>query len=257
MNQHISKIRKSIEPYRQKILHHPVYDAIKTIDDVQVFMYHHVYAVWDFMSLLKSLQHELTCTTIPWYPKGTGNIRYFINEIVVGEEADITPKGERKSHFELYLDAMQQCEAPNDAINDFIRILKQEGNFEDAFLAANTPLAAIGFVNNTFEVIHSRKIYLQAAVFTFGREDLIPAMFTSMINELNEKFPSKISKFKYYLDRHIQIDGDHHSVLALQMLEELCGNNEVYWKEAEQVAIKALRKRIDLWDAVCKIVTKQ
>ena len=82
-------------------------------------------------------------------------------------------------------------------------------------------------------------------------------MFTSMINELNEKFPSKISKFKYYLDRHIQIDGDHHSVLALQMLEELCGNNEVYWKEAEQVAIKALRKRIDLWDAVCKIVTKQ
>src|ERR1700756_1207724 len=111
MNAHIEQIKKNIEPLRQQIINHKVYGAIKDLDDLKIFMQHHVYAVWDFMSLLKALQNNLTCTTIPWFPVGDAETRHLINEIVVGEEADVDNDGNRKSHFELYLSAMQQCKA--------------------------------------------------------------------------------------------------------------------------------------------------
>jgi hypothetical protein len=99
MNEQIEKIRKSIAPLREEIINHPVYSSIKDIDDLRVFMEFHVYAVWDFMSLLKTLQNNLTCTTVPWFPKGSADTRHLINEIVVGEESDIDLNGIRKSHF--------------------------------------------------------------------------------------------------------------------------------------------------------------
>ena len=124
MNRHILKIQTRIEPLRQQIINHEVYSAINDIDDLKVFMQYHVFAVWDFMSLLKALQNNLTCTTIPWFPKGSADTRHLINEIVVGEESDVDLNGERKSHFELYLDAMKQCEADTSSIELFTSILK-------------------------------------------------------------------------------------------------------------------------------------
>ena len=81
MTTQIEKIKRTIEPLRQEIINHKVYSAIKDIDDLKVFMQFHVYAVWDFMSLLKTLQGNLTCTSVPWFPKGTADTRYLINEI--------------------------------------------------------------------------------------------------------------------------------------------------------------------------------
>ena len=94
----------------------------------------------------------------------------------------------------------------------------------------------------------SNKDYLQAAIFTFGREDLIPGMFVSLVNDIHKNFPNSISIFKYYLERHIEVDGDHHSHLALQMTSNLCGTNEQFWKEAEKATVESLQKRIELWD---------
>ncbi len=98
MQEHLDKIKANIEPLRQQIIHHKVYSAIRTIEDLNVFMEHHVFAVWDFMSLLKSLQNKLTCTSVPWFPRGDADSRFLINEIVVGEESDIDSHGIRKSH---------------------------------------------------------------------------------------------------------------------------------------------------------------
>ena len=246
----IEKIKRAIEPLRQEIINHKVYSAIKDIDDLKVFMQFHVYAVWDFMSLLKTLQRNLTCTSVPWFPTGKADTRYLINEIVVSEESDIDLNGIRKSHFELYLDAMKQCGADTSKIEVFIDVLKNTGNFDSSYLASETPKEAKEFVDFTFKVINSGKDYLQSAIFTFGREDLIPGMFISLINEMHKNFPDDISIFKYYIERHIEVDGDHHSHLAIQMTANLCKDNEEYWKEAEEVVINSLKRRVELWNGV-------
>ncbi len=248
MTEEIEKIRKAIEPLRQQIINHKVYSAIKDLNDLKVFMQYHVYAVWDFMSLLKTLQKNLTCIDVPWYPKGSADNRYLINEIVVGEESDIDHNGIRKSHFEIYLDAMKQCGADTSQMENFIDELKKTGNFNTAFQSSQTPIEAKEFVEFTFNIIDIGKDYLQSAIFTFGREDLIPGMFISIVNDIHNKFPDSISIFKYYLERHIEVDGDHHSHLAIQMTSSLCANNPLFWEEAEKVVIASLQKRINLWD---------
>jgi hypothetical protein len=250
MNAQIEKLQQAIEPLRQQIINHQVYDLITSIDDLGVFMNHHIYAVWDFMSLLKALQQNLTCTGVPWFPVGSANARYLINEIVTGEESDVDGNGDRKSHYEMYLEAMQQCDADAAGFLNFISALKNTGDLQAAFNFAETPGTAGAFVEHTFDVINSNKAYLQAAVFTFGREDLIPKMFLSIVNDLNSKFPEQVSQFKYYLDRHIEVDGDHHSHLALEMTAELCGDDLQKWDEITAAAITALQKRIGLWDGV-------
>ncbi len=256
MHPNIIKIQERIAPLRQEIINHKVYSAISEIEDLQVFMEHHIFAVWDFMSLLKALQINLTCTTLPWFPVGDPVTRQLINEIVAGEESDVDANGAIKSHFELYLDAMDQCGANTKPINIFLQELKNGKSFNEAFTKADVPAAAKDFVNATFETINSGKTHLQAASFTFGREDLIPNMFFSMVNDLNSTRADKVSIFKYYLERHIEVDGDHHSHLALSMTEKLCEKDEAFWAEAEETTKQALQKRIDLWDAAYAEIVK-
>jgi hypothetical protein len=252
MNRHILRIQQVIEPLRQEIIHHQVYSVINDLDDLKVFMQYHIYAVWDFMSLLKALQINLTCTTTPWFPVGSANTRYLINEIVAGEESDVDGAGVRKSHYEMYLEAMEQCGADTTAIYKFIQALKETNSLQEAYAIAGVPPEAREFVDYTFEVINSQQSHLQSAAFTFGREDLIPNMFVAIVGDLNKKFPDQLSLIKYYLERHIEVDGDHHSHLALAMTAELCGDDEASWKAAEQVIIASLKQRINLWDGVYK-----
>jgi len=255
MNKRIKQLQKAIEPLRQEIVNHKVYSAIKGLDDLKVFMEYHIYAVWDFMSLLKSLQNGLTCTAVPWFPRGDAGTRHLINEIVAGEESDVDENGRRISHFELYLEAMEQCGADTTKITAFLSHLGNNGKMEAAFEHADVPAEARQFVRFTFDIIDSKKDYLQAAAFTFGREDLIPGMFLSIIKEVHKNFPGQISVFKYYIERHIEVDGDHHSNLALQMTEDLCGNNEAFWMEAQEASVASLKKRIKLWDGVYEHLT--
>lgn len=247
-NPHIQKIKEAIEPLRQQIINHKVYGVINNVEALKIFMQYHVYAVWDFMSLLKSLQSNLTCTSVPWFPVGSADTRFLINEIVVGEESDVDQQGNRTSHFELYLSAMKQAGADISVIETFISSLKKNKNLSLAYDEAVVPEAARKFVDFTFSVINSGKPHLQAAIFTFGREDLIPGMFHSIINDIDKQNPESISIFKYYLERHIEVDGDHHSHLAIAMTENLCCTDEQYWKEATESTIASLQNRISLWN---------
>lgn len=255
MSEELENIQQELAVIKDGIVNHKVYKVINTIEDLSIFMKYHVYAVWDFMSLLKSLQINLTCTTLPWFPVGSGSTRSLINEIVAGEESDIDYHGVKKSHFEMYLDAMEQCGADTAEIKSFIAALQAGQTLDQAYAIAGTPQEARAFVNFTFEIIHSQKSHLQAGAFTFGREDLIPNMFHSIVNDLNEKFPEQISLFKYYLDRHIEVDGDQHSHLALDMTTELCGQNDAYWQEVKHCSKASLNQRISLWDGVYKEIT--
>jgi hypothetical protein len=254
MNKHIEQLQANIEPLRQEIINHKVYTQINDIEDLQIFMQHHIYAVWDFMSLLKALQNNLTCTQVPWTPKGSAETRYLINEIVVGEECDVDLDGNRRSHFELYLDAMEQCGADTKQINAFIEKIQSNITVKESLSLTTDDKGINQFVNGTFDVIQSEKDYLQAAVFTFGREDLIPSMFISIVNDIYQRIPSSVSVFKYYLERHIEVDGDHHSHLALEMTSSLCGDDVSKWNEVEQAVTASLKQRIKLWDSVYEAI---
>lgn len=244
----IAQLQNAIAPLQEAIIQHPVYAAIHDLEDLHIFMSYHVYAVWDFMSLLKALQQGLTCVTVPWFPKGLADTRYLINEIVVGEESDVDMHGKRTSHFELYVEAMRQCGAETTSISTFISHLQGGSAMSEAYEKAETPQAARTFVDASFAIINSGKAHLQSAVFTFGREDLIPGMFYALVNDLHRQFPDSIANFKYYLDRHIEVDGGHHSALALQMTHHLCGEDPNKWQEAQEATLLCLQKRIGLWD---------
>jgi hypothetical protein len=252
----ISKIQGNISALKTTLTNHPLFNLINSAEDLHLFMQHHVYAVWDFMSLLKSLQRTLTCVEVPWFPKGDANTRFLINEIVVGEESDVDEDGNRCSHFELYLKAMQHAGAPTEEIHNFIHSLQHGGSLEDAFNHAHTADSVRNFVKFTFDIINSGKAHVMAAVFTFGREDLIPSMFMSLVSDMNNAFPDSFGTFKYYLDRHIEVDGDHHSHLALEMTSSLCGSDANKWIEAEIAVIKALEMRKLLWDGVLNNLQK-
>ncbi len=257
------KINTALAPYREQIVNHPVYKKIQTAEDVRVFMKYHVYAVWDFMSLLKALQRSLTRVELPWYPVGDAQTRFLINEIVVGEESDVDQFGVRMSHFELYLKAMKEMGADTEPIERFVQQLisqeigsdLNEDVLKSCFEAANAPAEARQFVSFTFETIRTNQPFLYASTFTFGREDLIPNMFMSIINDLSAELPQQVQTFKYYLDRHIEVDGDHHSHLALEMTAQLCGNDDDSWSKAEQWAVESLKRRIELWNGVLRELT--
>lgn len=248
MRTQIEKILNKIEPLRQEIIHHKIYSSIQNLEDLRIFMQYHIYAVWDFMSLLKTLQNNLTCTTVPWFPVGTGDNRYLINEIVVGEESDLDSEGIRKSHYEIYLNAMNQSGANTTQIQQFIEVLKKTNNLIMALNEADSPMEVKDFILFTFKIIETKKPYLQASLFTFGREDLIPNMFTTIVNDISKNVPSSTSIFKFYLERHIEIDGNHHKHLAYQMLYNLCEESEEKWQEAEDIAYESLKMRLRLWE---------
>lgn len=244
----LETLRTRIEPLRQQIVQHELYTKINTIEAIRVFMQHHVVAVWDFMSLLKSLQRELTCVSNPWLPVGSANTRYLINEIVTGEESDVDQAGNRISHFELYLKAMEQAGANKIPIQELISTLQTGKLVDQALATSSLPDAAKRFAQHTFDLIEKNQPHILAAVFTFGREDLIPDMFLSILNKIEPGSQYSIDLTKYYIERHIEVDGGHHSQLALEMTQELCGNDAQKWQEASAAVEKALASRVALWD---------
>lgn len=256
MNALLEHLESAISQNRQAIVEHTLYNKLTKLEHVQIFMEHHVYAVFDFMSLLKSLQQNLTCTSIPWLPKGNANTRYLINEIVCGEESDTDASGKRMSHFEMYLEAMEQAGANTQSIRTFIAAIKDGASIEAGFEIAATPPAARQFMSTTFDIIYHTNIATQTAVFTYGREDLIPNMFHVLVSDINNQFPNKIDKFKYYLDRHIEVDGDHHKILAKEMLLELLPNEQEAIVSIIKNVQKSLEARKVLWKGIEEIIIK-
>ena len=243
-----------LDEYRSVLVNHSLYNKINSIEAIQRFMETHVFAVWDFMSLLKRLQLELTCTSTPWIPVGNPITRRLINEIVFGEESDVDQNGQALSHFELYLRAMEDIGADTRAINSYIKQLKQGESWEKALVNSGASHAAIQFVHNTMDFVEHAPIHVVAGVFTYGREDLIPDMFISIVRELSEKGHSGAQTLVYYLERHIEIDGDEHGPMALQMIEELCEGDNTKKQESVHAAKQALESRVQLWDAIAETI---
>jgi Protein of unknown function (DUF3050) len=247
---------KAVEPYRQALATHQMYAAISSLDHVRTFMETHVFAVWDFMCLLKALQRAVTCTETPWTPRGDAATRRLINKIVLAEESDELPDGTCASHFELYLTAMEEAGANTLPIRTFIQELEAGHLVQVALERAKAPDGAREFVLNTMDIAQIGRPYAVAAAFAIGREDIIPGMFLELVQNLSGSAPrlhvdgASLSLFLYYLERHIELDGDEHSILAAKMMRNLCDGDEAKWRESADVAVNALQARAWLWDSV-------
>ncbi|OXB24267.1 heme oxygenase [Flavobacterium tructae] len=247
----IETINNSIQPQKDQLLQHSLYNKIQNIDDLHRFLETHVFAVWDFMSLLKALQSKLTCTSTPWFATKNPETRYLINEIVLAEETDLSIDGKRQSHYEMYIEAMEDCGADTSGINHFLAEVNSLHNIFVAIKQSSLHPDTKAFLDFTFRVIEEGKPHQIAAAFTFGREDLIPSMFTAILKNFQKNLPeTDLSKLLYYFERHIELDADEHGPMAMQMITDLCEDDAQKWKEVEEISILALEKRIGLWNAI-------
>ena len=241
----------SLDPLRAELVGHPVFRSVTTLPRLRVFMEHHVYPVWDFMSLLKSLQQTFAPHGSPWLPQGDGDIRRFVNEIVTEEESDqALPGGDAEfvSHFEMYRQSMGDIGADLGGIDDFVHCVATDG-LAKGLAKREVPEPARQFMRSTFDVVESGQPHRVAAAFALGREDIVPGMFKALLAEMKIT-EADAPTFHYYLTRHTHLDEESHGPMALRMLSRLCGDDAQREQETLETARAALQARIDFWDGV-------
>ena len=242
----------SLNPLKHKLENHPIFSRINSIDELIVFMEHHVFAVWDFMSLLKKLQKDLVPSGSPWVPNPNGNLVRFINEIVMEEESDQAfGKGNEityTSHYQIYLDAMTEVGASTNVVTEFVEEVSCKG-IHAAFNFSKLPEPSLKFMKHTFDLIEKGKSHEIASSFAIGRESIVPLMFQRILDQ-SKLGTDEVPVFRYYLQRHAELDGDHHGPMALKLLENMSAGDPEIENEIVQQAEKSIEQRIIFWDGV-------
>ena len=242
----------SLTPLKEKLANHRIFERINSIQELKVFMEHHIFAVWDFMSLLKKLQKDLVPSGSPWVPNPNGNLVRFINEIVMEEESDQAYNNGAEisytSHYQIYLDAMTEVGASTETILRFVEMVKSEG-INSAMQKINLPEPSRLFMSHTFKLINEGKSHEIAASFAIGRESIVPLMFKRILDQ-SKLEDDQVPVFRYYLVRHAELDGDHHGPMAHKLLENMSEGDPEIQQEIIEQAIKSIEQRIFFWDGV-------
>ncbi|MFB3306574.1 DUF3050 domain-containing protein [Pseudomonas sp. AMR01] len=243
MHQHL------LEQKKLQLCSHPLFTEITSINKLQLFMEHHVFAVWDFMSLTKRLQQDLTCTQLPWLPPADPHAARLINEIVLGEESDEHPTKGHCSHFELYLEAMAEIGADTRPIQRFIELQREGVEASLALKIADVLPGAARFVDSTLQVALNADTHCVAAAFLHGRESVIASMFERILHG-NTCITLQAPTLCHYLHRHIELDTQEHGPGAEQLLRRLIGADSIRQRQANEAALATVHSRIRFWDDV-------
>lgn len=235
---------------REKLQVHPLYGAINNQRNLRIFMQHHVYAVWDFMSLIKAMQYHLAPTTIPWIPPKNAVFANYINQLVLEEESDnaLDTTGVPVSHFESYIKAMNEIGGDIAPISTFISAIDETG-LEAALDNHSIPVPAKNFMAFTFKIIKQNQLHLLATILAHGREALIPLLFRSIQQKIGIS-QADAPNLHAYLNRHIQLDEQEHGPIVLRMVQKLCADSNTKRIEAIEVAEQALCARLQFWDGI-------
>jgi hypothetical protein len=241
-------VSDAIDTIKRRLDGHRIYSIIQNVESLRFFMERHIICVWDFMSLLKSLQGDIVGTRVPWIPPEDAYAARLINEIVLDEESDEMPGGGYGSHFELYLRAMDELGCDLSAITGFLASLKQGVDPQRAINESKLALEAKEFTRTTTAFLDA-PLHVRAAVFLHGREELLPDMFVNFVRSLR-RHDVPCERFLDYLERHIDTDGERHGPMARRLMERLIGDHPDKRHAAQMAATQALQARMALWDAV-------
>jgi hypothetical protein len=235
---------------RAALLEHPIYTQVDSVADLRRFMEDHVFAVWDFMSLLKRLQQDMTCVTVPWFPADNAKAARLINDIVIGEESDVGPDGSYVSRLSLYLRAMREIGAITRQFEKFRSLVLVGVPVEAALTRIGAPPHVQAFVAHTIRLANSGSTEEVLAAFFYGREDIIPGMFRRLLNTLYgaKHDDDRLRHFIYYINRHIELDGDSHGPMGRELLEDLLASSPHSVERARRAACSSIKARIGLWN---------
>lgn len=240
---------KKLESIYSDLINHPVYKQLDNLESLKIFMSSHVFAVWDFMTLLKTLQYRLTCTNIPWIPSRDTYAARLINEIVLAEETDEISSQTYISHFELYLAAMAEIGADNSQIQNLVTYIQKGVVAEEAVILLSIPEKTKDFINFTLKTT-KQSTHEIASVFLLGRENIIPVIFKKLLDNLPNSLAEKCPLLYFYLERHIYLDKEQHAPMAQKILNSLCRNDPVKWDQGLIAARNALKMRLFLFDGI-------
>ena len=238
-----------LDQLRGELLEHPLYREVRGLPELRVFMESHAFAVWDFMSLLKRLQADLCPARVPWRPPADVAAARFVNEIVLAEESDLDPDGRPAGHLDIYLGAMDEVGADTSGFRSFLAKLAMGRSVEESLNAIRARGPVRRFVTSTLAVAREGSTVEVAAAFLHGREDPIPAMFGRLLGTLAEE-GLEARLFTFYLERHVELDGDSHGPLGQELLQRLVGGDELQARIAERAARRAIQARIEFWDGL-------
>lgn len=246
---HSDILTQRLSPLIAAIRHHSLYDSMHSLDHLRIFMEHHVFAVWDFMCLLKELHRRIVSTQAPWFPPRDAYCAQLINRIMVEEEGDVAEDGiHYLSHFEIYQAAMQKIGANTQPIQAFLRLLAEGHAVDKAAITIQLPSSVQRFVQTTFSFFQEETPAL-AAAFVYGREAITPSLFIPLVHRLEGALPSHekslVSTLLYYLKRHIDLDDADHFPHALKILKNLADNDPEQWEMIGKTAHRALEARLD------------
>jgi hypothetical protein len=243
---------------RAVLLDHPLYAQVGSVTDLRRFMEDHVFAVWDFMSLLKRLQQDMTCISVPWFPADNAKAARLINDIVIGEETDVGPDGSYVSHLALYLRAMQDIGASTRQFEKFRSLVLMGVPVAVALSRIGAPRHVQAFVSHTMSLANSDSTEEVLAAFFYGREDIIPEMFRRLLDTLYgaKHNNDRLRNFIYYIDRHIELDGDSHGPKGRELLEDLVMNSPHARERALRAACRSIKARIALWNGTLSNIRK-
>lgn len=244
-----------IKRLSNELASHRLYHSVHTLDDVNTYMEHQVWCVWDFMVLIKSIQMHYLCSSLAWIPPVDSFIGQEIYSILRSEEADIDDTGDKySSHFETYLRAMSQAGATREAIDRFITALQNGSQIEAALDLAQPPEAAREFVAVTLKIARG-PVHGAVAAFCLSREGIIPDMFTTFLSNLSEN--KNLSIFKWYLRRHVAVDSKYHGPQSERLFENIIGNDQQKLTECLEVARQALVARVIFLDRIFEALPSQ
>lgn len=251
------KITDQVAALTHALNNHQVYDLMNTLNDVREFMEQEALIAWGYMSLLKALQLQLTGTAVPWMPSANATVCRFINETVLNEESDFNLEHRPQSSFEMFLESMLELEADVFAITGFMH---EAHNLESLFLTLkheklSQPVR--DFLEHTFNLIEENKPHAIASALAYGRAGFAPDRLKAVVEQADEQSRKNFPRLLHFLQRRLEKDTAMHQHQAREMVDTLCGGNELKWQEAERAAVQSLERRKTQLDGLATQLQKQ